>query len=165
VLWVTAAAAVLAAGVVGGLFLTGTLPPGTGPKTTATRQVVRAATGWQSVTGVTVLRGDRVTVRFVSGQWTADYRNMPMTGPAGYDAETDRLLDGAKDCKADARAPFGTLLARLKGRQTFPIHTVGRELTFEAAGNGTLQLGMNDLAGSCSSDNKGTMTVRVSVTH
>ncbi|WP_371669976.1 serine/threonine protein kinase [Streptomyces sp. NBC_00289] len=163
-LWALAGTAVLAAGVVGGLFLNGTLASDDAPKTTTTRQVVQSATGWQPVTGVSVRRGDRVTVRFVSGQWTADYRNMPMTGPAGYDTETNKRLDGAKNCKVRAASPFGTLLARLKGKQNFPAHAVGRELTFQAAGNGTLQLGMNDIAGSCSQDNKGTMTVRVSVT-
>ncbi|WP_051741777.1 serine/threonine-protein kinase [Streptomyces xylophagus] len=164
-MWALAGTAVLAAGVVGGLFLTGTLPLKAGPKTTTTRQVVQSATGWQPVTGVTVRRGDQVTVRYVSGQWTADYRNMPMAGPAGYDAATNKLLDGAKDCKVDAKAPFATLLAQLKGQKAFPVYSVGQKLTFRATGNGTLQLGMNDLAGSCSADNKGTMTVRVSVTH
>ncbi|WP_333739872.1 hypothetical protein [Streptomyces sp. IBSBF 2806] len=110
-------------------------------------------------------RGDQVTVRFVSGQWTADHRNMPMTGPAGYDADTDRLLDGAKDCKVKPTAPFGALLAVLAGDRDFPVHAVGRELTFKATGNGTLQLGMNDTAGSCSDDNRGTLNVEVSITH
>ncbi|MEU6254343.1 serine/threonine-protein kinase [Streptomyces sp. NPDC047043] len=165
-LWALAGAALLAAGVVGGLFLTGTLPPKDkeNPKTTATSQVVQSATGWQSVTGVSVQKGDRVTVRFVSGEWTADYRNMPMTGPAGYDANTDKRLAGAEGCKVRPASPFGSLVARLAGKQGFPIHAVGRKLTFQAAGNGTLQLGMNDFAGLCSQDNRGTLTVRVSVT-
>jgi hypothetical protein len=163
--WALAGTALLAAGVVGGLFLTGTLPFKKDPKATTVSQVVQSASGWQQVTGVPVRRGDEVTVRFVSGEWTADYRNYPMTGPTGYDARNDKLLDGAKSCKVKPAAPFGTLLARLTGRQDFPVHTVGRKLTFRAAGNGTLQLGMNDAAGACSQDNKGSMTVQVKVTH
>ncbi|MER5527668.1 serine/threonine-protein kinase [Streptomyces sp. NPDC002677] len=164
-LWALAGTVVLAAGVVGGLFLTGVLPPEDGPSTTTVNQVVESATGWQKVPGASVAKGDQVTVRFVAGEWTADTRNMPMTGPAGYDAETNQRLDGAEDCKVKASAPFGTLVARLVGAKDFPIHTVGTELTFRATGDGDLELGMNDTAGSCSADNRGSLTVRVSVTH
>ncbi|MEU6147003.1 hypothetical protein ABZ848_42475, partial [Streptomyces sp. NPDC047081] len=163
--WVLAGTAVLAAGTVGGLFLAGLPPFADGVKTTTVSQVVQSATGWQAVTGVSVRRGDQVAVRFVSGEWTAATANMPMTGPAGYDAETDKRLDGAKDCKIKKAAPFGALLAVLAGVKNPPVHTVGRGLTFKAAGSGTLQLGMNDTAGYCSQDNRGSLTVRVSVTH
>ncbi|MFC8515932.1 serine/threonine-protein kinase [Streptomyces sp. NPDC057257] len=165
--WVLAGTAVLAAGAVGGLFLAGWPPFEDGPKaeTTTVSQVVQAGAGWQAVTGVSVRRGDQVAVRFVSGQWTAATANMPMTGPAGYDAQTDKRLDGAKDCKVKKAAPFGALLAVLAGVKNPPVHTVGRGLTFRAAGSGTLQLGMNDTAGYCSQDNRGSLTVRVSVTH
>ncbi|MFE7930568.1 serine/threonine-protein kinase [Streptomyces sp. NPDC057456] len=165
-LWAAAAGtAVSAAAVAAGLFLTGVLPLESAPKTTTVAQVVQSATGWQPVTGAAVERGDRVTVRFVSGEWTADHRNMPLTGPAGYDADTDALLAGAQDCKVDPEAPFGTLLAVLAGDEDSPVRTVGKKLTFTATGNGTLQLGMNDTAGLCSEDNRGTLTVKVSVTH
>ncbi|MEU6354545.1 protein kinase [Streptomyces sp. NPDC047072] len=163
-LWALSGTAVLAAGVVGALFLTGVLPPDTAPETTTTTQVVQSAAGWQSATGVSVRKGDTVTIRSVSGQWTADYRNMPLTGPAGYDAANDQRLDGAKDCKVLATAPFGTLLARLVGDQDFPVHRVGRAKTFRAAGAGTLQLTMNDNAGSCSQDNSGEVNVKISIT-
>ena len=163
--WASAATAVLVAGVGGGLFLTGVLPLKEDPKTTTVSQVVQSATGWQPVTGAVVRQGDQVTVLFVSGRWTADHRNMPMTGPAGYNAATDALLAGATDCKVKPAARFGTLLAVLAGVKDAPVHTVGKKLTFRAAGNGTLQLGMNDTAGSCSADNRGTLTVKVSVTH
>jgi eukaryotic-like serine/threonine-protein kinase len=114
---------------------------------------------------VTVRRGDRITVRSVTGQWTVDHRDMPMTGPAGYDADTDRLLDGAKSCKVEPDASFGTLLARLAaGGHGTAVRAVGAALTFRATADGTLQLGIND-AESCGHDNKGTVTVRVSVTH
>lgn len=163
--WALTGTAVVAGGAVGGLFLTGTLPLKEDPKTTTVSQVVESATGWQPVTGAAVQRGDQVTVRFVSGEWTVDHRNIPMTGPAGYDADTDALLDGAKDCKVEPTAPFGTLLAVLTGTKDFPVQSVGRRLTFRATGNGTLQLGINDSAGACSEDNRGTLTVQVSVTH
>ncbi|WP_192583709.1 serine/threonine-protein kinase [Streptomyces albicerus] len=163
--WALAGTVVLAAGVAGGLFLTGALPLKKDPTTTTTSQVVRSTTGWQGVTGVPVQQGDRVTVRFVSGEWTVDYRNKPTTGPAGYDANIDRSLDGAKSCKVKPEVPFGTLLARLAGEQDFPVHTVGRNLTFRPTGNGTLQLRINDGDGTCLQDNRGTLTVRVSVTH
>ena len=49
-----------------------------------------------------------------------------MTGPAGYDATTDKSLDGAKSCKIKPAAPFGSLLARLSGERNLAVHTVGR---------------------------------------
>ncbi|MGP4012847.1 serine/threonine-protein kinase [Streptomyces sp. 4N124] len=163
-LWAMAGTAVLAAGVGGGLFLTGVLPLKEDPQTKTTSQVVQSTTGWQGVSDVSVQRGDRVTVRFASGEWTVDFRNIPVTGPAGYNAEIDRSLDGAKDCKIKPTAPFGTLLARLTGGQGSPVHVVGQRLTFQAARNGTLQLAINDGEG-CLQDNRGALTVRVSVTH
>ncbi|MEE1760225.1 serine/threonine-protein kinase [Streptomyces sp. SP18BB07] len=162
--WALAATAVTPAAAVGGLFLAGVLPFDEEATTTTVSHVVQSATGWQPVTGVTIRRGDRVAVRFVSGEWTVDHRNIPMTGPAGYDAATDASLDGAKDCKVKAAAPFGTLLAVLTGDRKFPVHTVGRKVAFKATGNGTLHLGMNDAAGACSEDNRGTLTVQVSIT-
>jgi hypothetical protein len=88
-----------------------------------------------------------------------------MTGPAGYDAATEASMAGAKDCKVKPGARFATLLAVLAGEKDFPVHTVGQELTFRAGGSGTLQLGMNDTAGACSEDNRGALTVKVSITH
>ncbi|WP_179203437.1 hypothetical protein, partial [Streptomyces griseiscabiei] len=149
---------------VGGLFLAGVLPLRE-ESTTTVAHVVQSATGWQPVNGITVRQGDRITVRFVSGEWTADHRNMPMAGPAGYDAATDARLEGAKDCKVKAAAPFASLLAVLTGDKKFPVHTVGKKIAFRATGDGTLQLGMNDTAGACSEDNRGTLTVKVTVLH
>lgn len=163
-LWAMAGVVVLAAGVGGGLFLTGVLPPKEAPKTTTTSQVIQSTAGWQGNTEVSVQRGDRVSVS-ASGEWTVDYRNMPMTGSAGYDAAIDRSLDFAKNCKVKPTSPFGTLLARLEGAKDFPVHVVGRGLAFKAAGNGTLQLRINDDDGTCLQDNRGTLTVQVSVTH
>ncbi|MER5936718.1 protein kinase [Streptomyces sp. NPDC001928] len=172
-LWGLASTALLAGAVVGGLFLTGTLPPKDEtttpppkdePKTTTVSQVVKSTAGWQSVPGVSVARGDEVVIRYLSGSWTADKRNLPLSGPAGYDENTDKSLERFKGCKVRQASPFGTLLAQLKGKQDFPVHAVRRELTFRAAGDGTLQLGMNDAAGGCSQNNRGIMSVQVSVT-
>jgi hypothetical protein len=164
-LWVPAGAVLFAGGTAGGLFLTGVLPPEDGPVTTTVSRTVSSTGGWQSVRSVSVRRGDRVMVRSVTGQWTVDHRNMPMTGPAGYDAGTDKLLDGAKSCKVEPDASFGTLLARLAGgAHGAAVRTVGTALTFRATTGGPLRLGIND-AESCGQDNKGTVTVRVSVTH
>ncbi|MFC8664244.1 serine/threonine-protein kinase [Streptomyces sp. NPDC057199] len=163
--WTLAATAVLAAGVAGGLFLTGVLPLTKDPVTTTTRQAVKSTTGWQPVRDVTIQQGDKVTVRFISGQWTVDHVNIPMTGPAGYNTAIDQSLAGAKDCKIKPAAPFGTLLARLTGQPNPPLHSAGRKLTFKAADKGTLQLAINDIADRCVHDNKGTLTVQVTVTH
>jgi hypothetical protein len=162
--WALAGTAVLAASVAGGLLLSGTLPLKNQPEATTTSRVVRAASGWQSVAGVSIQRGDRIVVRFVSGEWTADHRMLPMTGPAGYEADTDQLPVGTKACKVKASAPYGALLVRLAGDENFPVHTVDRRLTFRAAADAALQLGINDAAGLCSEDDKGTLTVQVTVT-
>jgi hypothetical protein len=175
--WGLAGTAILAAGVACGLFLTGTLPLKDDPKTPnasnvsstpstpkTARQVVESTAGWQPVTGVSVHQGDRITVQFVSGEWTANSRKLPMTGPAGYDPKTNQLPAGTNACKVKVGAPFGSLLARLVGEQDFPMHIVGRKLTFRATGDARLQLGMNDASGACSQDNSGTLTVQVHVT-
>ncbi|MEU5702996.1 serine/threonine-protein kinase [Streptomyces aurantiacus] len=162
--WALAGTTVLAAGVGGALYFTGVLLKEAQETTTTSQVVVRSTTGWQQATGASVRRGDRITLRFSSGEWTVDRQNMPMTGPTGYDAVTDKSLDGAKNCKVKPAAPFGVLLARLVGERETPVHTVGRKLTFRATGDGPLQLGIND-AEKCTKDNTGTLTVQVSVTH
>ncbi|MES4891284.1 protein kinase [Streptomyces sp. NPDC096012] len=179
--WGLAGTAILTAGVAGGLLVTGPLPLKDDPKTPnassvssvssisstpkrgTARQVIESTAGWQPVTGVSVHQGDRITVQFVSGEWTANSRKLPMTGPAGYDPKTNQLPEGTKACKVKVGAPFGSLLARLVGEQDLPIHNVGRKLTFRAPGDARLQLGMNDASGACSQDNSGTLTVQVHV--
>jgi serine/threonine protein kinase len=163
-LWWALAGTTVAAVVGGALFFTGVLLKEAQETTTTSQVVVRSTAGWQQATGTSVRRGDRITVRFSSGEWTVDQQNKPLTGPAGYDAVTDKSLEGAKNCKVKPTAPFGSLLARLVGERELPVRTVGRELTFGATANGPLQLGIND-AEKCTKDNWGTLTVRVSVTH
>ncbi|MEU1180120.1 hypothetical protein ABZ464_21160 [Streptomyces sp. NPDC005820] len=104
--------AAVAAAAVGGLFLTGVLPLQEDPKTTTVSQVVQSGTGRQAVSGLTVQRGDQVTVRFVAGKWTADHRNMPMTGPAGYDRSSPRRR--SEPCRRSSRASRTLLTVRVR---------------------------------------------------
>ncbi|MFE7441224.1 protein kinase [Streptomyces chartreusis] len=167
--WALAGTSVLVAAAGSAAFFTG-MPPFTegnvekDPKATVVNQVIQAASGWQNVAGLSLRKGDRVTVRFVDGEWTVDFRNKPMTGPAGYDAATDQSLDGAKACKLEPSSPFATLLARFGDSKTSPVHAVNQKLTLRATANGPLQLGINDAVGSCSDDNKGALAVEVTVT-
>ncbi|MEU9188855.1 serine/threonine-protein kinase [Streptomyces sp. NPDC048484] len=126
--------------------------------------VVHATEGWQRVTETLIEAGDTVTVRFTSGQWTAS-PDMPLTGPDGYDAETDRRLDfAAPDCKVNPSAPFGALLGRFtEGGEGEESRIMGKEWIFEAAAGGTLELRINDVDGNCVNDNSGDLSVSVSV--
>ncbi|WP_128375704.1 serine/threonine-protein kinase [Streptomyces cavernae] len=162
--WAAAGTVLLVTGVGAGLYLADVPPFAGSPVTTTVHQEIRSKAGWQYVDKVPVQKGDKVTVRFKTGSWTVDHRSMPMTGPAGYDAGTDKLLDFAKSCKVKASAPFGALLVRLVGEQDFPVRVVGRSSAFRAAGNGTLQLRINDGDNDCLTDNKGALKVSVTVT-
>ncbi|WP_413759667.1 serine/threonine-protein kinase [Streptomyces sp. MMBL 11-3] len=128
--------------------------------------VVHAGEGWQRVTETPIRAGDTVTVRYTSGQWTVDDPEMPLTGPDGYDAETDRSLAfAAESCKVDGSAPFGALLGRFtESGEGEESRVVGREWTFEAAAGGTLELRINDGDDSCLTDNAGDLNVSVTVT-
>ncbi|MFE9684343.1 serine/threonine-protein kinase [Streptomyces sp. NPDC006285] len=191
--WVASAVALLVVGTGVGLFVAGAPPfdraaesdaagPGdqgsggsgtAGPAATAlpptpvaNDSVVHAAQGWQRATETLIQAGDTVTVRFTSGQWTVDDPEMPLTGPDGYDAETDKSLDfAAADCKVNESAPFGALLGRFtEGGQGEDSRIVGKEWTFEATARGTLELRINDGDESCMTDNSGDLSVTVTVT-
>jgi hypothetical protein len=127
--------------------------------------VVHGAEGWQRATETLIEAGDTVTVRFTSGQWTVDNPEMPLTGPDGYDTETDqRLTFAAADCKVNESAPFGALLGRFTvGGEGEESHIVGKQWTFEATGAGMLELRINDGDDSCITDNAGELSVTVSV--
>ncbi|MGC5566623.1 serine/threonine-protein kinase [Streptomyces sp. FR-108] len=143
------------------------LPPGTPlPATPVVNEaVVHGAGGWQRATETLIQSGDTVTVRFTSGQWTVDDPEMPLTGPEGYDAETDKSLDfAAADCKVNDSAPFGALLGRFtESGEGEESHIVGKQWTFEAAAGGTLELRINDGDGGCVADNSGDLSVTVTV--
>ncbi|MDQ1035027.1 hypothetical protein QFZ75_001443 [Streptomyces sp. V3I8] len=128
--------------------------------------VVHAAEGWQRVTETLIQAGDTVTVRYTSGEWTVDDPDMPLTGPDGYDAETDKSLEfAAQSCKVNGSAPFGALLGRFtEGGEGEESRLVGKEWTFEAAAGGTLELRINDGDAGCLTDNSGDLDVSVTVT-
>ncbi|MFC5953581.1 serine/threonine-protein kinase [Streptomyces pratens] len=134
------------------------------PVVTSVAQAVGADMGWQPVENAVVREGDSVTVRFQGGEWSVDREQMPMTGPAGYDAENDRLLEFAEHCKVAPEVPFGTLLTRLAGKDAAPVLAVGDAVAFQAAGDGVVELRINDDEG-CLHDNEGELTVSVEVTH
>ncbi|MFD0306245.1 protein kinase [Streptomyces sp. NPDC127119] len=143
------------------------LPAGTPlPATPVVNEsVVHAAEGWQRVTDTPIQSGDTVTIRFTSGQWTVDDPEMPLTGPDGYDPETDKSLAfAAADCKVNESAPFGALLGRFtEAGEGEESHVVGKQWTFEAAAGGTLELRINDGDNGCVSDNSGDLSVTVTV--
>ncbi|MBU6535999.1 serine/threonine-protein kinase [Streptomyces mayonensis] len=188
--WSLGGPVALVAVVGGGLFLSGVLPfggdeqgraddkvvtpapsaspvasPVTTPEATATSYelVVDAHDGWQPVEDAVVGAGDTVTVTFREGEWTVDRQRMPMTGPGGYDAETDGQLDFAANCKIVPDAPFGTLVTRVADTDDAPALAIGDGKTFKVGGDGLVQLRVND-ADVCLDDNNGTITVTVEVT-
>ncbi|MET9821432.1 serine/threonine-protein kinase [Streptomyces sp. NPDC006349] len=134
------------------------------PQEASYELVVSAQQGWQPVENAVVRAGDTVTVRFRQGEWTVDQQTMPMTGPAGYDAQSDRTLDFAAQCKVDPDAPFGTLVTRLADTQDAPVLAIGEAKTFKAGGDGLVQLRINDGEG-CLDDNTGEIDVVVEITH
>ncbi|WP_307130519.1 protein kinase domain-containing protein [Streptomyces aurantiacus] len=188
--WVVSAVALLVAGTGVGLFLAeappfdrtaqadagdpeghgdGAVSPPAGtplpPTPVANDSVVHGTEGWQRATETPIEAGDTVTVRFTSGQWTVDDPEMPLTGPDGYDPETDqRLTFAAADCKVNESAPFGALLGRFtEGGEGEESHIVGEQWTFEATAAGTLELRINDGDDGCVTDNAGDLSVTVSV--
>ncbi|WP_399884380.1 serine/threonine-protein kinase [Streptomyces sp. BBFR51] len=134
------------------------------PQVTSYELVVSAHEGWQPVENAVVREGDTVTVSFQQGAWTVDQQSMPMTGPAGYDTQTDRTLDFATQCKVVPEAPFGTLVTRLADTEDAPALAIGEAKTFKAGGDGLVQLRINDAEG-CLDDNTGEISVVVEVTH
>lgn len=186
--WSLGGPVALVAVVGGGLFLSGVLPfqgdeqnraddkvvapapraspvasPVTTPEAASYELVVDAQGGWQPVENAVVGAGATVTVTFREGEWTVDRQRMPMTGPGGYDAETDAQLDFAANCKVVPDAPFGTLVTRLADTDDAPALAIGDGKTFKAGGDGLVQLRVNDADG-CLDDNDGTITVTVEVT-
>jgi hypothetical protein len=46
-------------------------------------------------------------------------------GRSRYDANTDKVLDGAQARTVRPASPFGTLVARLAGKREFPVTRQG----------------------------------------
>ena len=121
--------------------------------------------GWQGVEGAGVRSGDEVVVVFTGGAWTVDSNRLPASGPEGYDAETEKQLAGAESCKVLGSAPFGALLVGIGGAQDPQVQVVSRRLAFRVQNDGDVALTINDSSGACSTDNQGSMSATVTITH
>lgn len=113
---------------------------------------VSATQEWQN-TGISVNTGDRVAIRYLSGQWTIFQGFDPMTdgnGQAGR-PETCRLMP---------QANLGSLIGRVGAGAPF---SVGNGVTKVSSSTGGLQLSINDCPGQFG-DNGGSLTVDVVIT-
>ncbi|MGW0491330.1 serine/threonine-protein kinase [Streptomyces olivaceus] len=134
------------------------------PTVASYEKTVDAHEGWQPVENAVVVAGDTVTVSFRAGEWTVDQELMPLTGPGGYDEETDKRLEFAAKCKIVPDASFGALVTRIADTDDAPALAIGEGKTFKAGGEGLVQLRVNDAEG-CLDDNMGQVSVVVEVTH
>ncbi|MER7870075.1 hypothetical protein ABTZ90_23945 [Streptomyces cellulosae] len=129
-----------------------------GATTSAPRQAlespsVSSTEEWQQMP-LSVDKGERFTVSYVSGSWTVDERNYPRVGPGGYEPAVDRKI--YQPCKFAPSQPFGELLGRIgENGRAFPVGAGG---TLTARSSGTLFLRIND-ADRCLGDNDGSITV------
>ncbi|GGV83727.1 hypothetical protein GCM10010294_60690 [Streptomyces griseoloalbus] len=132
--------------------------PSVGASTGASRQAmenpsVDSTEEWQQMP-LSVGKGEKFTVFYVSGSWTVDVRNFPRVGPDGYEPAIDREIH--QPCKFVPGQPFGKLLGRAGENGTeFPVGAGG---TLTAPSSGTLFLRIND-ADRCLGDNEGSITV------
>ncbi|MBK8091496.1 MAG: hypothetical protein IPK32_05760 [Verrucomicrobiaceae bacterium] len=131
-------------------------------KTTVICEVKARPEGFWNATGVIIREGDRVTVKFLHGEW----RTNPHWGPVGaagnpaYSAGGTYLLPGA---------PEGSLIGKVGG-----VNNGGGSAPFAVGGlssipealKGELWLTANDEAGAGTGngfgDNSGSLTVEVS---
>jgi hypothetical protein len=115
---------------------------------------VNSKVGWQA-THVDLQPGDQVSVDYVSGSWTVDYRNFSYVGPDGYSSQEDsRIYQG---CKLDSGLPYGVLLGSIGGG---PFFVIGSHRTGNADRSGTLLLRIHD-GDACLGDNDGGVTVSI----
>lgn len=100
-------------------------------------------------TGIYVDAGDTLTFN-ASGQWNHSERHPQFTGPRGY-------TNYYHPRSISASQPFGALIGKISNGPSFMI---GSQSTRTARRSGYVQLGMNDLRGSCS-DNVGMLNVQI----
>jgi hypothetical protein len=112
---------------------------------------------------LTLRRGDRFAISYLSGTWTVDYRNFPYVGPEGYLPEIDeQIFQGCYFVKqhpaSRTKVPYATLLGVIgeSGR----IFSVKKGGSFRADASGPLWLSMND-SDRCLGDNDGAIVVAV----
>lgn len=94
---------------------------------------VQADAPWQD-TGLAIRRGDRVQIKYISGEWSIWVGADPMTDGNG---QTGR----PEDCRLMPEANLGGLIGRVGENPPFFI---GDEADLFSEYNGTLQLSMND---------------------
>lgn len=128
------------------------------PTATPTSWTVSATEAWQP-TNLTLRRGDKLSIRVISGSWTVNKRNSPYVAANGYPHTTDQRIH--QGCKINAKWPYARLLGRITGAGTaFPLGT-GETVTADANGVLTLRIHEQD---SCLRDNDGAIRVALSVT-
>jgi hypothetical protein len=121
--------------------------------------VVQAAQDWQN-TGVSLHRGNQVTIEYVSGLWTSDPSVSPFDGKGRPDGYTCANYEPASQCgEVVPDAVQGSLVGMI-GTQTLKI---GNTLTFTAPQDGSLLLRINDGKGTSLNDNQGSLTVQIAV--
>jgi hypothetical protein len=106
--------------------------------------VVQANKDWQS-TGITVRRGDLITIRDITGTWTIAAFVMPSNSFTETQNFTDYRGNPAWSLDYDPPtgkyANMGRLIAQIGNQNPF---VVGNELEFEAQTSGSLSFRMND---------------------
>ncbi len=112
---------------------------------------VSSKSGWQN-TGISLSKGERLNIQYVSGQWNGDGGRFPFHGPAGpihdaYTAPSHYPLPGeVEDC-----------MVGKVGNHKFKV---GETLRMIISAPGTLALTINDVGYH---DNSGSIAMRISV--
>jgi serine/threonine protein kinase len=155
--WAVPTAAVLLAGSVTVGFLSARTP------VRSRKVTVSALTTWRLV-DLPIHKGDRVSVRYLSGTWTVDSKR-PRSGPEGFSSPQDAAVTAiAGGCKVNPDMPFAALLARFSYEKPGSNHSLQQhQWAYTATAAGRLALRINDGDG-CLADNAGTITVQVRVT-
>ena len=147
------------------LTVTSSLPFATSLSTVATSTSqqyadVYANRGWQDV-NVFVTYGDRVTIQYVSGEWTHWSGQIPYSDASGkYGYVCADSMPASECVEPMPDFPTGALIGKIEN-QLFPI---GNSLTFTSESKGYLLLRIND-ADMGLHDNVGVITVQITVHH
>jgi len=112
---------------------------------------VDAKLPWQD-TGIQIVAGDVVQVKYLSGSWTTWKGHHPLVGPTGNEA----LSDPKNPNHPLPSAYPGVLIGKVGGNGT--IRAIGAELTFHSTDSGNLYLQIND---DLMSDNDGSLLVQI----
>lgn len=125
--------------------------------TIASNRVVVSATkvGWTRAP-VEVQRKDLYVVRYVSGRWTVDFRDLPYVGPNGYSPGRDRQI--WQGCKPFRAFPYARLLGRVGNNGV--VLSIGDGGLFTSDDVGPVWLTIND-GDNCLADNQGSVQVVV----